>query len=249
MVASVVAPMLYGELLHASDVPDRVRRGMRSFQLDPSTIKVDWALDGPVPWQSAPAKAPGTLHIADSVADISESLGQVAAGLVPARPFMLAGQMTTTDPTRSPAGTESMWAYTHVPQQSQGDAGDEGIRGVWDHDDLERFADRMQARFERLAPGFGSKVIERRILGPRELESRNASLVGGAINGGTAQLHQELVFRPVPGLGRAETGVPGLYLGSASAHPGGGVHGAAGMNAARAALAHSRVRRLTGRRG
>ena len=105
----------------------------------------------------------------------------------------------------------------------------------------------MQARFEKLAPGFGSRVIERRILGPAELESRDANLIGGAINGGTSQLHQELVFRPVPGLGRAETGVPGLYLGCASAHPGGGVHGAAGMNAARAALAHHRIRRLTGR--
>ena len=81
----------------------------------------------------------------------------------------------------------------------------------------------MQARIERLAPGFGSRVLARRVLGPRELEARNANLVGGAINGGTAQLHQQLFFRPVPGLGRAETGIRGLYLGSASAHPGGGV--------------------------
>ena len=249
VVAGVAAPNLYGELLAPADVPDRVRRGMRSFQLDPSTIKVDWALSGPVPWQSPPDKAPGTVHVADGVTDMAEALSQVSAGLVPARPFMLAGQMTTTDPTRSPAGTESMWAYTHVPQRTHGDAGDEGIRGEWDHDDLERFADRMQARFEVLAPGFGSRVLERRILGPVELESRDANLIGGAINGGTSQLHQELVFRPVPGLGRAETGVPALYLGSASAHPGGGVHGAAGMNAARAALAHDRWRRLTRRRG
>ena len=248
-MATVVAPKLYGDLLDASDVPTRVRRGMQRFQLDPSTVKVDWALSGPVPWASAPAKAPGTVHIADSVADMVEATSQVSAGLVPARPFMLAGQMTTSDPTRSPAGTESMWAYTHVPQESRGDAGDEGIRGAWDHDDLERFADRMQARFEKLAPGFGSLVLERRVLGPHELESRDANLIGGAINGGTARLRQELVLRPVPGLGRAETGVPGLYLGGASAHPGGGVHGAAGMNAARAALAHHRVRRLTGRRG
>lgn len=249
VVATVVAPHLYGGLLDPADVPARVRRGMEDFQLDPSTIKVDWALSGPAPWQSQPAKAPGTLHIADGVGDMTESLGQVASGLVPARPFMLAGQMTTTDPTRSPEGTESMWAYTHVPQETRGDAGEEGIRGEWDHDDLERFADRMQARFEKLAPGFGSRILERRILGPAELESRDANLIGGAINGGTSQLHQELVFRPVPGLGRAETGVPGLYLGGASAHPGGGVHGAAGMNAARAALAHSRWRRVTGRRG
>ena len=249
VVATVVAPQLYDDLLAPADVPARVRRGMRQFQLDPGTVKVDWALSSPVPWQSQPAKAPGTVHIADGVADMTEALGQVAAGLVPARPFMLAGQMTTTDPTRSPAGTESLWAYTHVPQETGGDAGDEGIRGDWGHDDLERFADRMQARFEKLAPGFGSRILERRILGPAELESRDANLIGGAINGGTSQLHQELVFRPVPGLGRAETGVPGLYLGGASAHPGGGVHGAAGMNAARAALAHSRWRRATGRRG
>jgi phytoene dehydrogenase-like protein len=127
-----------------------------------------------------------------------------------------------------------------------GDGGEEGIRGAWDHDDCQRMADRMQARIERLAPGFGSRVLARRVLGPRELEARDANLVGGAINGGTAQLHQQLVFRPVPGLGRAETGIRSLYLGSASAHPGGGVHGAPGMNAARAALGHARLRRLTG---
>jgi phytoene dehydrogenase-like protein len=100
----------------------------------------------------------------------------------------------------------------------------------------------MQERVERLAPGFGSRVQARRVLGPRELEARDANLQGGSINGGTAQLDQQLVLRPVPGLGRAETPVARLYLGSASAHPGGGVHGACGMNAARAALAHDRLR-------
>ncbi|CAN5414973.1 NAD(P)/FAD-dependent oxidoreductase [soil metagenome] len=241
VVADVAAPILYGRLLRESDVPARTTRGMRRFQLDPSTIKVDWALSGPVPWASVPPYAPGTLHVADSVDQMTEAFAQVSARAVPARPFLLAGQMTTTDPRRSPSGTESMWAYTHVPQQVARDAGEEGIRGDWGHDDLERFADRMQARIEVLAPGFGSRVTTRRILGPRELESRNASLIGGAINGGTSQLHQELVFRPVPGLGRAETPVRHLYLGSASAHPGGGVHGAPGMNAARAAIAHARL--------
>jgi phytoene dehydrogenase-like protein len=175
---------------------------------------------------------------------MSEAFGQVAARAIPAAPFLLAGQMTTTDRTRSPAGTESLWAYTHVPQDATRDAGDGGIRGVWDHDDCERFADRMQQRIERLAPGFGSRVLARRVLGPRELEERNANLLGGAINGGTAQLHQELIFRPVPGAGRAETGIGNLYLGSSSAHPGGGVHGAPGMNAARAAIVHARLGRL-----
>jgi phytoene dehydrogenase-like protein len=248
VVATVVVPHLYGDLVADAHLPGRTRRAMRGFQLDPSTVKVDWALDGPIPWASPPPHAPGTFHVADSVTEMTEALSQVASGLVPARPFLLAGQMTTADPSRSPAGTESCWAYTHVPQKTVGDAGEGegggGITGAWDHDDCERYADRMQARIEQHAPGFGSRILSRRVLGPRELESRDANLIGGAINGGTSQLHQELVFRPLPGMGRAETPVGGLFLGSASAHPGGGVHGAPGMNAARAALAHDRLRRL-----
>jgi len=244
VIAAVVAPILFGRLLNEDDQPARVRRGMSRFQWDPGTVKVDWALNGPVPWAETPAYAPGTVHVSDDLTDMSEALGQVASDLVPAKPFLLSGQMTTTDPTRSPEGTESLWAYTHVPRKTAGDAGDDGITGRWDHDDCERFADRVQARFEARAPGFGERVLARRVLGPRELESRNANLDGGSINGGTSQLHQQVVFRPVPGLGRAETGVRGLYLGSASAHPGGGVHGAPGMNAARAALAHDRWGRL-----
>ena len=112
------------------------------------------------------------------------------------------------------------------------------------HSVAEFYADVMQARIERLAPGFGSRILARRVLGPRELEARNANLVGGSINGGTAQLHQQLVFRPVPGLGRAETPIRGLFLGSASAHPGGAVHGACGANAARATLAAARLGRI-----
>ena len=246
VVADVVAPNLYGGLVSTDDLPARTVRDMRRFSLDPGTVKVDWALSGPVPWASPPPYAPGTVHVADSVDEMGESLAQVAAHAVPAHPFLLAGQMTTTDPTRSPAGTESLWAYTHVPQRTTRDAGDGSIRGDWDHDDLERFADRMQDRFERLAPGFSSRVLTRRILGPRELEARDANLIGGAINGGTSQLHQELVFRPVPGAGRAETPIRNLYLGSASAHPGGGVHGAPGSNASRAALARYRLQRATG---
>lgn len=229
VVADVLASALYGGLVAASDLPSRTLRGMRRFQLDPATVKVDWALSAPVPWAIAPPYAPGTVHVADSAEELELAMKQIGAGALPDRPFLLAGQMTTTDPTRSPAGTESMWAYTHVPH---------GID--WTADSLERFADRMQDRLESLAPGFGSQVLARRILGPDDLEARDANLVGGAINGGTAQLRQQLVLRPVPGLGRAETPIRGLYLGSASAHPGGGVHGAAGSNAARAALAHRR---------
>lgn len=250
VLADVVAPRLFGGLVRAEDLPARLVRGMRDFELDPGTVKVDWALTGPVPWTGRPVDSPGTVHVADSVEEMTQTLAQVGSGIVPDRPFLLSGQMTTSDPTRSPAGTESMWAYTHVPQPgaTRSDAGGE-ISGRWDHDDLERFADRMQARIEERAPGFGDLVAARRVLGPHELEARNANLIGGAVNGGTSQLHQELVFRPVPAMrGRAATGLPGLYLASASAHPGGGVHGAAGANAARAAIWHQRTHSLPRRR-
>lgn len=249
VLADVAVQHLYGRMVDPEHLPERVHRRMRAFQMDPGTVKVDWALSGPIPWRTEPAHAPGTVHVAASVEEMTRSLTQVHSGAVPARPFMLTGQMTTTDPTRSPTGTESFWAYTHVPQQVATDAGDDGITGRWDHDENERFADRMEAEMEALAPGFGDLVVARRVLGPHEMEARNANLVGGALGGGTAQLHQQLVFRPVPGLGRAETAVRGLFLASASAHPGGGVHGACGNNAARAALAHARVRRVLPFRG
>ncbi len=248
VIADVSAPALYTRLLDPAQLPSRVSRGIARFEWDPSTIKVDWALSSPLSWTQPPTKQPGTIHVADSVDQLTTFAAQISGHTVPSDPLLLMGQMTTTDPSRSPAGTESMWAYCHVPQQVRADAGDAGIRGVWDHDDLERMADRMQARVERFAPGMADAVVARRVMGPHEFESNNANLHHGAINGGTAALHQELIFRPVPGLGRAETPVKGLFLGSASAHPGGGVHGAAGSNAARAALAHDRVRRVTSRR-
>lgn len=240
VVATVTAPALYGGLVDWEDLPRRTRLGMGRFTWDPGTVKVDWALSGPAPWDPAPAVAPGTVHIANSVDELSTYTTQIRHGLVPSDPFLLMGQMTTTDATRSPAGTESMWAYCHVPQRVRGDAGNDSLTGRWDESELETFADRMQARIEHFAPGFGNQIIARRVLGPHELETRNANLRGGAINGGTARLGQALFLRPVPGLGRAETPIKRLYLGSASAHPGGGVHGAPGANAARAALVHDR---------
>jgi phytoene dehydrogenase-like protein len=239
VLADVSAPALFGGLVPWHDLPGRTRSLMKWFRWDPGTVKVDWALSGPVPWTVAPSAAPGTVHLSETVAEVARSQRELDAGAVPARPFLLAGQMATTDPTRAPAGAESFWAYTHVPQRVTSDAGDGSVRGTWDHDDAQRMADRMQARVEEYAPGFGDRVVARRILGPRELEGRNANLRNGALNGGTGDLRQQLVLRPVPGLGRPETPVRGLYLASMSAHPGGGVHGACGANAAQAALRHS----------
>jgi phytoene dehydrogenase-like protein len=127
----------------------------------------------------------------------------------------------------------------------RGDAGDDEISGTWDEADREAITARIEGRIEEYAPGFKSLIATRHFMGPGDLEDHDANLIGGAINGGTSALHQQLVFRPVPGLGRSETPVRGLYLASSSAHPGGGVHGACGANAARAAItAHSVLGRM-----
>jgi phytoene dehydrogenase-like protein len=237
VLADVSAPALFTRLVAAEHLPARLLEDLRrSFQWDFSTFKVDWALDGPVPWAAEPATGAGTVHLADSVDDLTRFAAQIATKHVPDKPFALVGQMTTADASRSPAGTESAWAYTHVPQDIKGDAGDDGLTGSWDQREQEAMADRVEARMESYAPGFRDRIRGRRILAPTTLQSLNANLQGGAINGGTTAIHQQLVFRPTPGTGRPETPVKGLYLASSAAHPGGGVHGAPGANAARAAL-------------
>ena len=241
VLAAMSATRLYGGLVGWDHLPPALRADLRRFQWDYSTFKVDWALRQPVPWQAPGVAGAGTVHLAASLDEMTEYSAQLTTGRVPARPFVLAGQMTTADPARSPAGTQAMWAYAHVPQRVRGDAGGEDLTGRWDSREREAFADRMEAQIARYAPGWRELVIARRITSPGEFEASDANLVGGAVGGGTASVHQQLVFRPTPGLGRPETPVAGLYLASSSAHPGGGVHGACGANAARAALRASRV--------
>jgi phytoene dehydrogenase-like protein len=166
------------------------------------------------------------IHVTESIDELSLWANELARGLVPRDPFLVFGQYSMGDPTRAPAGKETAWAYTHVPQGTELD--------------LYRFVERMEERVEELAPGFRSLVRARHAMGPADLERANENLVGGAINGGTSKLHQQLVWRPTTGLGRPATGIAGLYLASSSAHPGGGVHGGCGAIAARAALRRSR---------
>jgi phytoene dehydrogenase-like protein len=238
VVADVSAPSLYGSLLAPEALPSRLHEDLRRFEWDTPVLKLNWALDRPIPWRSPAAAGAGTLHIGADVTGLVRWDADLETGVLPATPFLLFGQMTTTDAARSPAGTESAWAYTHLP------------RGVTDDASAEEVAARVDAVLEAHAPGFSNRVLARVLQRPSDLYGADANLVGGAVNGGTAQLFQQLVFRPVPGLGRPETVIKGLYLGSASAHPGGGVHGVCGWLAARAALGeHGRLgplrRRIT----
>ncbi|MFE5964633.1 phytoene desaturase family protein [Streptomyces sp. NPDC056463] len=236
VLADTSAPSLYRDLVGEEHLPPRLMRDLDRFHWDFATFKVDWALTGTVPWSAQAARGAGTVHVADGVDELTRFAAQLATGHVPDRPFALVGQMTTADPSRSPAGTESAWAYTHVPQRITSDAGPDGITGRWSAGEQEAMADRVEEQVERFAPGFRALIRARRILAPSTLQALNENLHNGAINNGTTALHQQAIFRPTPGTGRPETPVKGLYLASAAAHPGGGVHGAPGANAARAAL-------------
>ncbi len=238
VLADVAAPLLYRDLVGEDLLPAAFLSDLRAFEWDSSTVKVDWALSHPVPWNSPGAAQAGTVHIADDFDNLTEFSGQVAMGLLPSRPFLLFGQQSRADSSRSPAGTETAWAYMHVPRLIRGDAAGE-ISVSDSSEDREwvlPLVERIEARVERLAPGFRDSILGRHCFGPADFESEDANLCLGAIGGGTAQLHQQLVFRPVPGAGRPETPIANLFLASSSAHPGPGVHGAAGANAARAAL-------------
>ena len=235
VLAGTIAPVLFRDLVGEEHLPPTFVADLRGFQLDSSTVKVDWSLDGPIPWAAEDARRAGTIHVADGVDDLTRTTAQITRRLLPDRPFLVMGQYSMTDPTRQPAGRETAWAYTHVPQTVVGDAGGT-LTGRWDDAETEAFAERMEGEVERRAPGFRALIRARHVFTPPALQAANANLVGGAVNQGTAQIHQQLVFRPTPGLGRAGTPIARLYLASASAHPGGGVHGAAGANAARAAM-------------
>ena len=157
----------------------------------------------------------GTVHFGVDLDGFVDFAADLSVGRMPRDPFVLFGQMTTADPSRSPVGTESAWAYTHVPRNASDDR-----RLLLAH------AETIEERLETLAPGFRDSVLARSVQTPHDLYREDANLVDGAINGGTSYPHQQLFFRPTTGLGRPETPVPGLFLASASAHPGGGVHGA-----------------------
>lgn len=226
VIADIPAPMLYRELVGEHQLPDRLLTDLANFQWDIPTFKVNWALERPIPWTAAGARGAATVHVGVDLGGMTRYAGDLATGTVPANPFLLVGQLTTSDATRSPAGTESAWAYTHLPH---------GV--ALTEDTFDNHLRLVESVLERHAPGFGNLIIGRYVQSPAKLQQENPALMLGAINGGTAQLHQQLVFRPIPGLGGASTPIDRLYLASSSAHPGGGVHGGPGSNAARAALA------------
>jgi phytoene dehydrogenase-like protein len=225
VIADTSGPALYLDLLDRSAVPQALVTALqRSFEWDLPTVKVNLRLSGPLPWTAERARAAGVIHLGLDSGGLVRWAADLASGVVPRVPFSLLGQTTTIDPTRSPPGTETVWLYSHLPV------------GHSDDETASLLADRMMDLLDRFAPGWRGLEIERWVQLPSDLERADTNLVAGAVAGGTAQLHQQLFFRPVLGTGGPRTPIANLYLGSAAAHPGGGVHGACGYLAARAAL-------------
>jgi phytoene dehydrogenase-like protein len=201
-----------------SQFPSRYAARLARFPHGPGAFKVDFALDGPIPWTAAECSRAGTVHLGGTLTEIQASERAPWSGQHAERPFVLLAQHSLFDPSRAPKGKHTAWAYCHVPNGSTVD-----------------MTERIEAQIERFAPGFRDLVLARSVLPPAELERRNRNLVGGDLNAGAATLWR-LVARPVFSSSPYRTPARGLYLCSASTPPGGGVHGMCGYLAARSAL-------------
>ena len=199
-------------------LPAGYRRRLAGYRYGPGVCKVDYALDGPVPWRAEDCARAGTVHVGGTMDEIAAGERAVWRGEHPEWPFVIVAQQSLFDPTRAPAGKQTLWAYCHVPSGSNRD-----------------LAPRIEAQIERFAPGFRERILARAVRTAADLERENPNYVGGDINGGVQDLRQ-LFTRPMARLVPYATPLPGLFLCSASTPPGGGVHGMCGYHAARAAL-------------
>jgi phytoene dehydrogenase-like protein len=206
-----------------SRLSDGYRKRLRSFRYGPGVFKLDYAIDGPIPWRAQECLRAGTVHVGGTLDQIAESEAEVARGEPPARPFVLVGQQSLFDPSRAPAGKHTVWAYCHVPNGSTFD-----------------MTERIEAQFERFAPGFRDRVLARSVMGPAEVELHNENNIGGDIGGGANSVLQFLT-RPFPRVDPYATSAHDVYVCSSSTPPGGGVHGMCGYHAARSALRRTLV--------
>lgn len=199
-------------------LPAAYKRALRRYQYGPGVFKVDWALDGPIPWTAPLCATAGTLHLGGTLAEIAASERAPWRNEHSERPYVLLAQPSLFDGSRAPAGKHTAWAYCHVPRGSTTD-----------------MTATIEAQVERFAPGFTDRILARAAMGPAALEAGNANLIGGDITGGIASLRQ-LFTRPTLSLSPYATPAPGLFICSSSTPPGAGVHGMCGFNAAQAAL-------------
>ena len=205
-----------------STLPERYAQKLSCYRYGPGVFKVDWALDGPIPWKAPECALAGTVHVGGTIDEIELCEKQVWEGVVPHRPFVLCAQPSLFDDSRTPSDRHTAWAYCHVPSGSNVD-----------------MTRRIEQQIERFAPGFESRILARHVMNTHSLEAFNANLIGGDIAGGAQDWHQ-LFVRPVPGPNPYSMPYPGWYICSSSTPPGAGVHGMCGYNAAISALKDAR---------
>ena len=201
--------------------PSRFARALRRYRYGPGVVKVDWVLDGPIPWTNPRCADAGTVHLGGTLDEITAGEGEVMRGRTPERPYVLLAQQSLFDPSRSPAGTHTVWGYCHVPNGSPVD-----------------MTERIEAQVERFAPGFRDRIVGRHVMTTSAMERHNENYVGGDISGGAGDVRQ-FIARPTLGLHPWRTPVDGVWMCSASTPPGGGVHGMGGWHAANDVLART----------
>lgn len=226
---------LFGGLVGTELLPARYLGGLRLFRYGTGVFKLDLALDRPVRWSDPRLARAGVIHLTGDLRAMARAGFEATTGVVPSEPMLIVGQQSLADPSRAPKGGQTLWVETHVPSSPR--------EGDWTTC-RERFTEVVLRRLEDHAPGLSSGIVGMATRTPADLESENPNLVGGDLGAGSTALDQQLVLRPVPGWFRYATPVKGLYLCSASTHPGGGVHGMAGRNCARRVLGDARLRRI-----
>ena len=202
-------------------LPSRVARAYRRFRQGPGAFKVDFAVQGGVPWTNASAHRAGTVHVVGTFAELAATERDIHAGRMPERPFVLVGQQYLADPQRSVGDVHPVWSYAHVPNGYTGDA-----------------TEAIVAQIERFAPGFRDRIVGYTVRSTTQMAAYNPNYVGGDIMTGSKDIRQ-LMFGPRVTLSPYRVGVPGMYICSAATPPGPGAHGMCGANAAKLALANA----------
>lgn len=220
VLANTGPKRLFLDMVAQDEVSSRYLAGIRRFRYTGGMYRLDLALDRPVAWIAGDLARAGVIHLTGSLEQMTHSMNEVSNGMLPQRPNLIVGQQSVADPSRAPEGKHTLWIETQVPPRA----------------DFSGFSELIVNEIERHAPGLKESVLATHIRTPADLERDNPNLIGGDPGGGAISLNQQLILRPVPGWFRYRTPVSGLYLCSASAHPGGGVHGMVGRNCAERVL-------------
>jgi len=246
VIANLTPAVLFGDLLAPSVLPASFRRRIESYAYGPGTMMVHVTLSGPAPWEGEELERFGYVHVGPYVEDMAATYTQAANGQLPASPLLVVGQTTAIDASRAPEGRHVLWIQVRMlPERIRGDAAGELEAESWD-DARRPYAERVLAKLERYAPGVGERIVDWTALAPSDLERENPNLVGGDSLGGSHQLSQNALFRPLPGWSRYLTPVDRLFMVGSGTWPGAGVNAISGRLVASMVAGGGGAKRIVG---